>query len=131
MQEVGSVAPTQELFNNVKLSFSKSKVLFLGGGMHKAAKGEGQGRCLPFGFCHTQNRRRPWAVRPVLLPEGSQSWRVKSLRACVIWAAQASSSGGGVGEGEGAVHVKRDERAWDAGGKEGEWAGRCEGWRQQ
>lgn len=74
---------------------------------------------------------RPRPARPVLLPERSQSWRVKSLRACVIPAAQASSGGGGGGEGEGAVCVKREERAWDAGGKEGEWAGRGGGSRNE
>lgn len=61
------------------------------------------------GFCSPHSGTRPWAVRPVLLTEGSQSWRVKSLRACVILAAQASSGWGGVGEG--AVCVKREERA--------------------
>lgn len=77
-----------------------------------------------------RSTHRPRAVRPVLLPERSQSWRVKSLRACVIPAAQASSGGGGVGGGRGgAVCVKREERAWDAGGKEGEWG--WKGWRQQ
>lgn len=71
------------------------------------SKGRDKKGDLFFGFRSTH---RPGAVRPVLLPERSQSWRVKSLRACVIPAAQASSGGGGVGEGEGAVCVKREER---------------------
>lgn len=45
----------------------------------KGGRGREEGS-LCLGFCSSRpGRMRPWAVRPVLLPEGSRSWRVKSL----------------------------------------------------
>lgn len=104
--------PPPELFNNLTLLLLRSQALNWGGvGGTRRPKGRGRRGVLLLGLCSPHSRRRLWAARPVLLTEGSQSWRVKSLRACVIPAAQASSGGGGVGEGEGAVCVKREVRA--------------------
>lgn len=90
MREVGSMRevgrclfPKSDLIIK-RLLFLRSKALH--GGLGRVAGGEGGGGgrgtegVLRLGFCSQRSRMRPWAVRPVLLPEGSQSWRVKSLQ---------------------------------------------------
>lgn len=79
--------PHPALFNNQRVPFPRSPATGRGGrdgrtrgerARRRRRRGK-EGVCA-LGFPQPAQQKETLAVRPVLLPEGSQSWRVKSLQ---------------------------------------------------